>query len=423
MSDRELATAIWVAIAVVAILRWDKVRESLKSLIRAATQRQILLTVLLATVYVWGSVLLLERMGLWDSSHVYKTWIWIFSAGLVGIVGVVAKDHPVEAIKDAVAKNVKLSAFLTFVLNANPFPLLIELILLPALFFLAILQVVAESQSKKDAEYEPVKKLLENSMAIFGFFVLAYVAYVIYREPSKFFTWQTLHKFMVPIELSTMFAPLIYFLGLMASYERLFVRLDLFTKDNLGIRWLVRLLVLLFCNINIWRVVLWSRLLPGLNVDSASALLDSLRFKRNTGESTPPATFRGLDWGNAPASYMKLVAGPHEDGSSLYSSPDWPPLPQFGYAVAEECYGFQHGRLYQVMAFLDGRAAFNAGRYELQARYGPASFANERGDLLKWKWGNPPFEIQWWYQRSHDRATLVVTNEGISADDPAQVGS
>jgi hypothetical protein len=228
-----------------------------------------------------------------------------------------------------------------------------------------------------------------------------------------FFNWATLRKFAVPIELSVLFVPLIYFFAVLSSYERLFLRLNAFTTETPRVRWLVRLLVLMRCNVNVWRIVLWSRLVSGVNLDSISGVLESLRFRR-TGQSSPPASFRGLDWGSPPAPYMQLIAGPHEDGSSLYASPGWPPLPQFGYPVAEECYGFQNERLYQVVAFLDGRQAFNAGRYELQALYGSATFVSERGDLLKWRWSDPKFEIQWAFQKSHSRATLTVTNQMVS---------
>jgi hypothetical protein len=135
MSDREIAATFWVTVLIFALFASPKLRRPIWSLARAATQRLLLLAVLLVTVWVWGSALILERVGLWDGSHVYKTWIWIFSAGMVGVIGLVGDNHPVDAIKDSVKKNFKISALLTFVLNSNPFPLLVELILLPTATF------------------------------------------------------------------------------------------------------------------------------------------------------------------------------------------------------------------------------------------------------------------------------------------------
>lgn len=413
ITDRELATAIWVFIAVALIVRSPKLRGSLEGLVRTATHRLILLPVLLVTVYVWGETRILTYVGLWDSSHTFKTWIWTFSAGVASIYAGSQTDDPSQVIKGAIAKNFKISVVLTFLLNSNPFPLALELILIPALVFIGGLQAVADIQVKKDDQYKPVKRLIDNSLALFGVIVLIYVAYSVYRDFAKFATWETPKKFLVPIELSILFVPLLYYFALLTSYERLFIRLKAFVQDE-EVRRLVAALVLLKCQVNLWRVALWSRLLPGINVESTRALLESLRFSRPSGTANPPERFRGLEWGSPPASYMKLLTGPDEEGAALYCSPDWPPMPQFGYRVAEECYSFQDERLYGVTIFLDGRAAFDAGRYELQALYGPATFVNARGDLLRWNWTTPQFEFMLWYDNNHDRVTLNATNEDIS---------
>ena len=409
--NREIAVAIWVVIALCAALYSPGLRQSVLAVARAATKRLLLLAVLLVVVYVWAETLVLEWLGLWDGAHVAKTWLWIFTVGMLSVFTVGQADNPNEYLRKEISRSFKLSVVFTFLLNLYQFPLWIEVLVIPPLVLVAIVGGVAESKAKREASYAPVKKWADNLLALFGLIVAAYSAHSIYVDWVNFATWNTLKRFLVPIELSLLFVPLIYYFALLTGYENLFLRLRFLAKDK-DLLCLLRFLVLVRCNILLRRIGLWARLLNGLNLDSTSAVLASFRFSSTKSGTEPPDFFRGHSWGTEPKPYMHKVSGPTEDGLTLYTlEDDWPPTPLFGCKVHSECFHFDRDRLYAISVFLDGKRAFNEGRYELQSIYGPAAFVSERGDLFRWKWPNKGFEIVLSYESTHDRVTVYVTSE------------
>src|SRR5688572_11527757 len=105
ITNRELASAAWLLIFAAILLWKPDLRKALLGVVTAALQRTFLLAVLMLTIWTWGCVLILQHYGLWDSSHVTKTWIWIFTAGVVSLFKAAAEDDPVGSLKEAAAKN------------------------------------------------------------------------------------------------------------------------------------------------------------------------------------------------------------------------------------------------------------------------------------------------------------------------------
>jgi len=418
LNSRQLAAALWVALLVGYLLWKPGLRQSLLNLVRVAANRQILLCVLLVTVYVWWEVTVLARLELWDASHVAKTWLWIFGVGLVSLWGVATAEDAPRFIKEAVAKNFKLSVLLSFLVNFYTFPFLVEFLLVPIIVLFAGVQAVSEVKSRREEEYKAVKKFANRVLVLAGLAAFVYAAYFVFTDLKSFAKIETLKKFLVPIELSLLFVPLIYFFAVLSTYERLLFRLRAFAKEEV-IYDFVKWRIIWKCNIDLRRLRFWSRNLPGLNLSSTKALLESFEFMRSPGSAEPPNGFAGLDWGSAPAAYLKRFTDTDEEGLALFVPKEASyRLPIFGCAVAEECYHYQHNKLYGVSIFLDGREAFDEGRYELQTLYGPATFVNERGDLFRWKWAELKIEILLSFESRHSRTTVWVTNEAIDESSP-----
>lgn len=113
-------------------------------------------------------------------------------------------------------------ALLQFVINFYNFSLITELILLPILVFIRMLQAFEGLESKNAR----VAKTLTNLMSIFGFGLLIYSIYKMANGFSDFLKLGTLHSFILPIILTILFLPYLYFLSLYSIYESYFIRLD-----------------------------------------------------------------------------------------------------------------------------------------------------------------------------------------------------
>jgi len=405
LNNRELATGTWIIIVLLWVLSKAETKAALQTFLRILLRRPILLGFLLIVAYVWGETLILSQIGLWDGSHVSKTLIWIFTVAAVSFVNVGQATNQVQFIKEIALRNFKMSVILSFFVNLYALPFLVELFLVPFLVLIAGLQVVADGKD----EYRTVRKMVDNILAIFGLSLVMYATYAIWADFGHFAQLDTLKKFSVPIELSLLFIPLIYFFAVLFLYETLFMRLKIFVKDE-AIYGFVKWQVLSRCNLNLTRLRAWSERLPGIEFASTKAVLASFDFRHLDERAPPPESFRGRAWGSAPGPEMTKFSGPTDDDLTTYTlaeSCSSPPL--FGVPVASECYLFERGKLYGVSVFLDGADAFDKMRYELQRLYGPATFANVSAELYKWKWENRGVQIQLYFEASHQRATVNAT--------------
>lgn len=405
LNNRELAVGAWIVIVLLWVLSKAETKASLQAFLRVLVSRQVLLGFLLIVAYVWGETLFLSKIGLWNGSHVSKTLIWIFTVAIVSFVNIGQATNQVQFIKDAALRNFKMSVILSFLVNFYTFPFVVEFVLVPFLVVIAGLQVVADAK----VEYRPVKKLVDNFLAIFGLSLLAYAIYAVWADFGHFAQLDTLKKFAVPIELSLLFIPLIYFFAVLLLYESLFIRLKIFVKDK-AIYDFMKWRVLSKCNLSLARLRTWSERLPGIEFSSTKEALASFDFQRLDERASPPDGFRGRAWGSAPGPEMTKLSGPTDDDLTTYTlaeSFSSPPL--FGVAVAGECFQFERGKLYGVSVFLDGSDAFDKVRYEFQRFYGPATFANIPAGLYKWKWEDRGIQIQLYFEANHQRATVDAT--------------
>jgi hypothetical protein len=175
-------------------------------------------------IYLFGIFSLVKAIGLWTSADIKDSIFWLFSVAFVLIFSL-NKAKNSKYFREILIDTIKVIAILEFVINFYNFSLVTELILLPVLIFIVMLQVFAELDSKN----AQVAKLLTNFMAIFGFGLLIYSIYQMANGYSDFFKLGTLHSFVLPIILTILFLPYLYFLSLYSIYESYFIRLDFMT--------------------------------------------------------------------------------------------------------------------------------------------------------------------------------------------------
>ena len=97
--------------------------------------------------------------------------------------------------------------------------------------------VATQAYSEFDKKNIQVTKLLTNILSIFGFVFLGFSIYKTINVYETCFSINTLQIFALPIILTILFIPFIYFLCLYSAYESYFVRLDFMTvkKDEVKV--------------------------------------------------------------------------------------------------------------------------------------------------------------------------------------------
>ncbi|MFW5872306.1 MAG: hypothetical protein ACOCUT_04290 [bacterium] len=227
-NNREIALFLWISVMVLAILL-SKLRKSLVPIIKDLTSKMFLIIFSLIGAYLFGLILLLKNLEVWQTSNLKDVLLWLFSVGLI----LVFKIN--DAKSNAYFKGIFLSAIkwtivLEFIVNLYSFSLFTEIIILPILAFLAMTQAVAEL----DEKHKVVSKFLQNILAIAGLFIFSYSLYKTIVNFDNVFTFQILVSFLLPSTLTILFIPFVYFLALYSTYESYFIHLDFLTfqKDK-----------------------------------------------------------------------------------------------------------------------------------------------------------------------------------------------
>lgn len=243
-NNREIALLFWIALIVMALLL-SKLRKSLVPIFKILTGKMFLIIFSLIGAYLYGIILLLQNLEVWQSSNLKDVLFWLFSVGLI----LVFKIN--EAKSNAYFKGIFLSAIkwtivLEFIVNLYSFSLLTEIIILPVLVFLAMKQAFAEM----DEKHKMVSKFLQNVIAVAGLLIFSFSLYKTLINFDAVLTFQNLVVFLLPSTITVLFIPFVYFLALYSTYESYFIHLDFMTVKKDKVKE-VKKLILRIANINL----------------------------------------------------------------------------------------------------------------------------------------------------------------------------
>lgn len=247
-NNREIALLFWIALIVLAVLL-SKLRKSLVPIFKILTGKMFLIIFSLIGAYLYGIILFLKNLEVWQTSNLKDVLFWLFSVGLI----LVFKIN--DAKSNAYFKGIFLSAIkwtivLEFVVNLYSFSLFTEIIILPVLVFLAMTQAVAEM----DEKHKMVSKFLQNVIAVAGLLIFSFSLYKTVINFDAVLTFQNLVAFLLPSTITILFIPFVYFLALYSTYESYFIHLDFMTVKKDKVKE-VKKLILRIANINLDRLL------------------------------------------------------------------------------------------------------------------------------------------------------------------------
>jgi hypothetical protein len=243
-NNREIALLLWIVVIVLAVLL-SKLRKSLVPIIQILTKRMFLIIFSLIGAYLFGIILLLKNLDVWQNANLKDVLFWLFSVGLILVFKI--NDAKSNAyFKDIFLSAIKWTIVLEFVVNLYSFSLFTEIIILPVLVVLATTQTVAEL----DEKHKVVSKFLQNVIAIAGLSIFSYSLYKTIINFDDVLNIQNLGSFLLPSTITILFIPFVYFLALYSAYESYFIHLDFMTikKDKVKE---VKKLILRIANINL----------------------------------------------------------------------------------------------------------------------------------------------------------------------------
>ncbi|MCK4329976.1 hypothetical protein KAX02_09055 [candidate division WOR-3 bacterium] len=277
LSNREAAVAIWILVALIWVLSQHKIRKYFFLVIKAFFAWKLAISYLLMFSYIALMLLLLHSLGIWRLTHFTNTVLWFVCVAFVMLFEY-SKTNDESFFKNAIKDNLKILIILEFLINLYIFSLWIELLLVPFFFILGGMIAIAET----DKKYEIVQKFLNYVMAIVGVVFTSYALYMVAFDFKKFVTLENFENFFLPILLTIMFLPFIYFVALYASYETLFLRFSFFVKDSSLLSYVKKKTLFAF-GLNLWNLNKWAKHINTLRFMDEKGVDEAIRaFKSAT---------------------------------------------------------------------------------------------------------------------------------------------
>lgn len=278
LNNRELSILIWLSIILVGLAFKKGVTKSYADLIKAFFQDKVITLVFASIVYVEIVVLFLALIDYWEIYLLKDTTFWYLGTGFILLLSTSKALSEKDFFRKVIIDNVKLILILQFITNFHTFGLFWEVLLVPTVSFVAILDVMADLKS----ENRVLKKLTVPLLILFGFAIFSYSVFQISTDLGTFAATNTLKLFFLPIILSLTFIPFLYFVTLIMEYENLFLRIGFrFKKKNPDFK-KMKIKIFKTCHVNLDKLKRLSRL------TSTQYILDNADFEKTIKELKSP---------------------------------------------------------------------------------------------------------------------------------------
>jgi len=274
-NNREIATAIWLLILFLFVIRQRKVRRSIKQIFNSLFHFKKLFPIILMIFYTAICVIALYFINFWSISMLKETIYWMLGTAFIGLINANEIKQQNGFFKQTILKYVTLVFVLGFILNIYTFPLWIELLLVPTMTFTALSIQITELQKSKGSSYELVNKMFNKILSLIGLILLIFTIYNTIYNYGEYFTIQNAKDLILPIILSTLYLPFIYLWALFLIYDELFIRININNKDHRIVYFMKKRILTTF-HLRLWKLLEWEKQNKNLrvfNIDQAKNLI------------------------------------------------------------------------------------------------------------------------------------------------------
>lgn len=224
--------AVWVGVAITWTLSHPSIRQSLGGLIKVALNWKILVPIVVILGYigivVWG----MSNIGLWNRDLLKDTILWSLFSGLALALAGFKAQSDVLTWRSILKDQLKVIILLEFVVNTYTFELWVELLLIPTLGFIGLLDAVA----RLDQKHAQVATLSGFLQGVFGLAILGFALRRAFAEALPGAQNAAQELLLAPV-LSLSLLPIVYLFFLVSAYEQLFLMLSIGPKIDSDAVW------------------------------------------------------------------------------------------------------------------------------------------------------------------------------------------
>ena len=276
-STRELATAFWTGIILVAvgmaIVTNKKARKSFIEVLKCFFGRKIRMLWEIYFLYIGIITFLFSRLPIWESIYLKDIIIWTLFSGLTICINAVAGEADEKYILKVLKDNIRFTMVTELLLSTFTFSFWVELIIIPITTVIVLFDTVAEHKSDAIA----VHKLLQDVMAFAGLCVILQTVRVGILEYRELNVINTLVSFFIPIVYLLLVTPLEYAFELYSKYEMLFIQMHFKEPSDKMVQRKRHLKVIKVCGLSVKRIMLFQKqCIPRMYVSMSNTEFDSL---------------------------------------------------------------------------------------------------------------------------------------------------
>jgi len=201
-------------------------------------------------LYVVGIVFLLAKAGLWDVGLLKDTLVWFCVGAMVMLMRFATAKDTDNLLRKITRDAIKIVIVLEFLVNTYVFPLAVELVVVPALTFIAMINVVAGMNE----EHALVAKVTGAIQTVVGFVIFGIVISRAAHDLQNLASLDTARSIALAPLLSVLLFPFIYVALLISQYELVFIRLDFGTDKPPKLRRYARQKIILHAGLSLKRL-------------------------------------------------------------------------------------------------------------------------------------------------------------------------
>jgi hypothetical protein len=232
-TTRDIALAVWTTVFLGWAATKRDVRRSLSGVLRAAVRWKLLVLFMVLIAYTTCVVHVLHAIRFWSLDLLKDTIIWFLLSGVALAFSGVQSDSAPGIWRRVLRDQLKAIVLVEYIVNTYTFALWIELLVIPVLTCVALLDVIART----DAKYAVVAKLTGVLQAFFGLTVMAFAIHQAVSGQESFSAAGALREIALVPLLSVLLLPITHVFFLVSAYEQLFLRLALGPKKDPSVVW------------------------------------------------------------------------------------------------------------------------------------------------------------------------------------------
>ena len=254
LSNREWATIIWLLILLIYILKNKKTKVLFLNVIKILFGKKLIKIWIITALYVFGITFGFSKTAIWNNIYIKDIIMWYMTMGIIYCFNATSKEANEQYILKVLKDNLKFTIIIEFIYSTFTFNLWLELLIIPIITFLAMIDAYAERKE----EYYIVHKFMQVIFVIISIWFFCETLKIGLQEYKELSIIDTFVSFMIPIVYSILIIPLEYALELYSKYETLFFRISFGNNDKRIVRkykiWIIKV-----CGLSIHNVILFQK--------------------------------------------------------------------------------------------------------------------------------------------------------------------